>query len=120
MASLVAGRLSRDDFIRYFAEAAGNPSQETMEYLAGMFRETEATFGEVTEEQVSRLMPSLGGLGCRKVLRALRDKSGIAAEAARRHPDGKPPWRSSDGSAQSGTGWPGTPGTSSGNTTAGV
>ena len=37
----------------------------------------EATFGEVTEEQVSRLMPSLGGLGCRKVLSALRDKSGI-------------------------------------------
>ena len=70
--------LSRHEFIRYFAEAAGNPSQETMEYLAGMFRETEATFGEVTEEQVSRLMPNLGGLGCRKVLRALRDKSGIA------------------------------------------
>ena len=70
--------MSRHEFIRYFAEAAGNPSQETMEYLAGMFRETEATFGEVTEEQVSRLMPNLGGLGCRKVLRALRDKSGIA------------------------------------------
>ena len=42
-----------------------------------MFRETEKSFGEVTEEQVSRLMPSLGGLGCRKVLKALRDKSGI-------------------------------------------
>jgi len=69
---------SRHDFIRYFAEAAGNPSQETMSYLAGMFRETENSFGEVTEEQVSRLMPTLGGLGCRKVLRALRDKSGIA------------------------------------------
>ena len=68
---------SRDDFIRYFAEAAGNPSQATMEYLADLFRETEAAFGEVTEEQVSRLMPGLGGLGCRKVLRALRDKSGI-------------------------------------------
>jgi len=43
-----------------------------------MFRETENSFGEVTEDQVSRLMPTLGGLGCRKVLRALRDKSGIA------------------------------------------
>jgi SNF2 family DNA or RNA helicase len=68
---------SRDDFIRYFAEAADNPGQATMEYLAGMFRETEADFGEVNEEQVSRLMPNLGGLGFRKVLRALRDKSGI-------------------------------------------
>ena len=68
---------SRDDFIRYFAEAGGNPGPGMMENLAGMFRETEATFGEVTEEQVSRLMPSLGGLGSRKVLRALRDKSGI-------------------------------------------
>ena len=48
-----------------------------MEHLADMFRETEAAFGEVTEEQVSRLMPGLGGLGCRKVLRALRDQSGI-------------------------------------------
>jgi SNF2 family DNA or RNA helicase len=69
---------SRHDFIRYFAEAAGNPSQETMEYLAGMFRETENSFGEVTEEQVARLMPNLERLGCRKVLRALRDNSGIA------------------------------------------
>ena len=68
---------SRDDFIRYFVEAAGNTGQVMMEHLADMFRETEATFGEVTEEQVSRLMPNLGGLGCRKVLRALRDKSGI-------------------------------------------
>ena len=34
--------MSRHDFIRYFAEAAGNPSQETMAYLAGMFRETES------------------------------------------------------------------------------
>ena len=69
--------MSRDDFIRYFAEASGNPGPEVMEYLAGMFRETETTFGEVAEDQVSRLIPSLGGLGCRKVLRALRDKSGI-------------------------------------------
>ena len=69
--------ISRHDFIRYFAEASGNPSQESLEYLAVMFRETEKSHGEVTEEQVSRLMPALGGLGCRKVLKALRDKSGI-------------------------------------------
>jgi SNF2 family DNA or RNA helicase len=68
---------SRDDFIRYFAQAVGNPGQGTMEYLAGMFRETEASFGEVSEPEISRLLPSLGGIGCRKVLRALRDKSGI-------------------------------------------
>jgi SNF2 family DNA or RNA helicase len=69
--------MSRDDFLRYFVEASGNPGPEVMEYLAGMFRETEATFGEVTEVQTSRLIPGLGGLGCRKVLRALRDQSGI-------------------------------------------
>ena len=69
--------MGREDFLRYFAEASGNPGQEVMEYLADMFRETEATFGEVSEDQVSRLIPSLGGLGCRKVLRSLRDKSGI-------------------------------------------
>lgn len=68
---------SRADFLRYFAEAAGNPSQERMEFLADMFRETEATFGEVTEDQVSRLMPHLSGLSSRRVLRALRDRSGI-------------------------------------------
>jgi SNF2 family DNA or RNA helicase len=68
---------SREDFIRYFGEASGNPGQAAMEYLAGMFRETEAHFGEISEEQVSRLVPSLGGLGCRRVLRALRDNSGI-------------------------------------------
>jgi len=48
-----------------------------MEYLAGMFRETETCFGEVTEDQVSRLIPGLSGLGRRKVLKALREKSGI-------------------------------------------
>jgi hypothetical protein len=69
--------ISRHDFIRYVAGAAGNPSQESTVCLAIMFRETEKSYGEVTEEQVSRLMPGLGGLGCRKVLKALRDKSGI-------------------------------------------
>lgn len=68
---------NRADFLRYFAEATGNPSHETMEYLAGLFRESEAAFGEVTEDQVSRLIPALTKLSCRKVLRALRDSSGI-------------------------------------------
>lgn len=69
--------MGREEFLRYFSEASGNPGPEVMEYLAGMFRETEETFGQVAEDQVDRLIPSLGGLGCRKVLRALRDKSGI-------------------------------------------
>jgi ERCC4-related helicase len=68
---------SRGDFIRYFAEAGGNPSQTTMEFLAGMFRESEAAFGKVGEGQVDRLMPRLSKLSSRKVLRALRDASGI-------------------------------------------
>src|SRR5262249_10927189 len=68
---------SRDDFIGYFAAAAGNPRPEGMEPLVDIVRETEASFGEVAEGQISCLMPNLGGLGCRKVLRALRDKSCI-------------------------------------------
>ena len=69
--------VSRDDFIRYFAEASGNPGQGMMEFLAEMFRETENALGEVTEDQIARLLPTLDRMGTRKVLRALRDKSGI-------------------------------------------
>ncbi len=68
---------NRDDFLQYFAESTGNPSHEMMDYLADLFRESELAFGEVTEDQVSGLIPALSKLSCRKILRALRDSSGI-------------------------------------------
>ena len=108
---------SRHDFIRYFAEAAGNPSQEIMEYLAGMFRETENSFGEVTEEQVARLLPKLGRPRVPQGLEGPQRQERHPHEAAGRARSGRPRWRSSVGSARSGTGCPATPATCSGSTT---
>jgi ERCC4-related helicase len=68
---------SRETFLRYFAECAGNPSQEALEFLAALFCETESAFGEVTEGQVATLIPTISKLSCRKILKALRDSSGI-------------------------------------------
>lgn len=64
-------------FLRYFEEAAGNPSPEQMEFLAGMFRRTEQEFGQITEQDVTRLAKNLSSLSCRKILKALRDESSI-------------------------------------------
>jgi superfamily II DNA or RNA helicase len=67
----------RQQFLRYFELAAGNPDDAGLRYLAGAFLGTEAGFGAVTEGQVARMFPALSPLACRKVLRALRDASGI-------------------------------------------
>ena len=64
-------------FLKYFQLATGNPSPEAMEYLAGQFRATEAAFGELTEEDLGRILTGASGLKRRKVLRALRDASSI-------------------------------------------
>jgi superfamily II DNA or RNA helicase len=68
---------SKDDFLRYFTVAAGNPSQTEMEFLTGMFRDMESEYGMVTEEDVARIDDGLSRLSCRKVLNALHDDSGI-------------------------------------------
>jgi len=68
---------SKDSFLRYFATATGNPSQTDMEFLASMFRDVEGEYGEVTEEDVAKLIPALKPIGRRKVLKALHDDSGI-------------------------------------------
>jgi superfamily II DNA or RNA helicase len=69
----------RDDgvFLRYFQRASGNPSAEDLEYLASLFRSTEAAFGEMTEAEAAQTLPNVSALKRRKVLRALRDASGI-------------------------------------------
>jgi len=66
-----------DRFIRYFELAGGNPSQADMEWLAELFRETEEDFGPVDEDVVAAVTPHLSKLARRKVLKALRDTSGI-------------------------------------------
>lgn len=64
-------------FLKYFQMASGNPSADAMEYLAALFRATEAAFGEVSEADAERILPSASSLRRRKVLRALRDASAI-------------------------------------------
>jgi superfamily II DNA or RNA helicase len=69
----------RDDgvFLRYFQRASGNPSPEDLEYLASLFRSTEATFGEMTDADAAQVLPGVSALKRKKVLRALRDVSAI-------------------------------------------
>jgi len=51
----------RDDgvFLRYFQRASGNPSAEDLEYLASLFRSTEAAFGEMTEAEAAQTLPDV-------------------------------------------------------------
>ena len=68
---------SKDSFLRYFTTAGGNPSQSEMEFLASMFRDMEAEYGVVAEEDVAKIADDLSSLSCRKILKALHDDSGI-------------------------------------------
>lgn len=69
----------RDDgvFLRYFQRASGNPSAEDLEYLASLFRSTEASFGAMADTEAAQILPAVSALKCKKVLRALRDVSMI-------------------------------------------
>jgi superfamily II DNA or RNA helicase len=69
----------RDDgvFLRYFQRASGNPSQEDLEYLASLFRSTEASFGKLTDTEAAQILPDVSALKRKKVLRALWDVSSI-------------------------------------------
>lgn len=64
-------------FLKYFQQAVGNPSAEAMEYLATLFRATEAEFGELSDGDAERILPGASSLKRKKVLRALRDASAI-------------------------------------------
>jgi SNF2 family DNA or RNA helicase len=68
---------SKDAFLRYFTTAGGNPNQAEMEFLTGMFRDMEAEYGAVTQEDVVKIAGGQSRLSCRKILKALQDDSGI-------------------------------------------
>ena len=68
---------NREDFSRYFRLASGNPSESEMKFLAEMFQAVESGFGPTKEEEVGRLAPAVKAVIVSKVLRALRDRSGI-------------------------------------------
>jgi hypothetical protein len=72
-------------FLKYFQLATGNPSPDAMEYLAGQFRATEADFGQLTEEDLGRILTGASGLKRKKVLRALRDASSIPRKTLDSH-----------------------------------
>ena len=69
---------SKDDFVRYFRLASGNPGQVDLEFLAMMFRNVEAAFGAVDEGIIGAIVPAATPLTRQRILKALRDKnSGI-------------------------------------------
>jgi hypothetical protein len=73
---------NKDNFVRYFQLASGNPSPLELEFLAEMFRDVEATFGPVDETLVSQIAPAATPLTRQRILRALRDRqSGIPLNA---------------------------------------
>lgn len=65
-------------FIRYFEQVSGNPDQHNFEWLVGMFRAYEETYGQVSEEDATCVLPQLKRLKVRRLLRDLRDPSQIA------------------------------------------
>jgi SNF2 family DNA or RNA helicase len=67
-------------FLKYFTWASGNPSAETLDLLAAWFRDCEAYFGALSEQEIAALTPGLSSIRRRKVMQALRD----AAQAPRR------------------------------------
>jgi ERCC4-related helicase len=67
----------RQRFLQYFELVAGNPDDAGLKYLASAFLDTEKAFGAVADEQLAAMFPDLSPLACRKVLKALRDSSGI-------------------------------------------
>lgn len=70
---------SRDDssLARYFELAAGNPNRDEFESLAALFRDTEAFFGPLSEEECDRILNDVPRLRRKRILEALRAESGI-------------------------------------------
>ena len=65
------------DFTRFFSDVTNpDPSATAMESMAALFRAAEAAYGPMVEARAQRLT-ELSVLGTKKVLRALRDRSGI-------------------------------------------
>jgi hypothetical protein len=67
-------------FLKYFTWASGNPSPETLDLLVAWFRDCEAYFGALTDDEFATLIPGLSSIKRNKVKRALRE----SAQAPRR------------------------------------
>ncbi|HOQ47750.1 MAG TPA: SNF2-related protein [Bryobacteraceae bacterium] len=67
-------------FLKYFSWASGNPSPETLDLLTAWFRDCEAYFGPLTDDEIAALTPGISSIKRTKVMRALRD----TAQAPRR------------------------------------
>ncbi|MBI2568724.1 MAG: DEAD/DEAH box helicase family protein [Candidatus Schekmanbacteria bacterium] len=64
------------DFVAFFDKlGTGNPSHDDFEYLARMFREVEAFFGETPIDLALRHVPKNSKLAAKKILQALRDEA---------------------------------------------
>jgi len=70
---------ARDDgsLARYFELAAGNPSPEQFEELAALFRDAEAHYGPLPQEDANGALSELRPLQRKKILDALRSESSI-------------------------------------------
>ncbi|GIU78634.1 MAG: hypothetical protein KatS3mg005_1872 [Bryobacteraceae bacterium] len=60
-------------FLKYFSAASGNPSSETLDWLTEWFRDCEAYFRPLTDDEIAALTPGLSAIRRAKVIRALRD-----------------------------------------------
>ncbi|HEU0021187.1 MAG TPA: SNF2-related protein, partial [Dehalococcoidia bacterium] len=78
---------TEEQFIRFFEDSAHpNPSHQSFESMASLFRSVEANLGETPLAEAQRLFPGGGNLATRKVLDALRDR----AQTQRRQLDVEP------------------------------
>ncbi len=66
-----------ETFSRYFQLAGGNPSNEELEYLAQLFRSTEAHFGALSETELEQVLPDVSRLRRKKVSESLRHATDI-------------------------------------------
>jgi SNF2 family DNA or RNA helicase len=64
---------SEASFLRFFVLAGQpSPSNDDLDFMAGLFRAAEAAYGEIAADVVGRAASGLGNLSRKKVLKALR------------------------------------------------
>ncbi|HLH03941.1 MAG TPA: helicase-related protein [Bryobacteraceae bacterium] len=79
MLGLPPGWAAQDDTVEQYFRlcSAANPSPSEFEYLARLFRDTEAHFGPFTEAEIAEILPKGTNLSRKKVVEALREQSSI-------------------------------------------
>lgn len=60
-------------FLKYFEILAGNPDEHGLHTAAKLFQATERAYGMLQDGEVERLLPELGAIERKRVLRALRE-----------------------------------------------